>query len=183
MFFWVRKLHPLFDAYTGPYRLKHRYWIGLLLLVRVCLFLIFSFSASGPTINLVAIVVGAFCLLVYISVVGGIYKLWSLNVLENAFILNLGALSAAVGFYQDNTETVVPAITCTSVGVTFIVFVAIVFSHLVRKTSKSRVGEVLKSLVKRKSSKHGELPEATLHTQQHKTTVTWTIIAIDSDVS
>ena len=114
----------------------------------------------------------------YISLVGGIYKLWSLNVLENAFILNLGILSATVGFYQDNTDNVVPAITCTSVGITFIIFVAIVFGHLAHKVFKSCIG-VLKSLIKRKTSKHGELPEATLHTQQHETTVTQTIIAIN----
>jgi len=40
--FWIRKFKPLFDAYTGPYRDKHHYWIGLLLLVRAVLFLIFS---------------------------------------------------------------------------------------------------------------------------------------------
>ena len=32
LFFWVNKFKRLLDAYTGPYRDKHRYWTGLLLL-------------------------------------------------------------------------------------------------------------------------------------------------------
>ena len=154
VFFWVRKLHPLFDAYTGPYKVKHRYWTGLLLLVRVCLFLVFSLNSLGdPTINFLAVVAMTFCLLTYVSFTGGIYKLWFLNVLENAFILNLGLLSAAVGFYQNNTSTVVPAITCTSVGISFLLFVVIIFVHLVLKIVRSRQGRDLMDSVKWKRFK------------------------------
>ena len=164
VFFWVRKLHPLFDAYTGPFKVKHRYWTGLLLLVRVCLFLIFSLNSLGdPTINLLAIVAVSFCVLTYISLVGGIYKLWYLNLLENAFILNLGILSAGVGFYQDNTSTVVPAITCTSVGISFMLFAVIVFCHLVLKALKSRRGRTLNDTIQSKFLKtEGKEDEAEL---------------------
>ena len=151
LLFWVRRLYPLFDAYTGPYKIKHRYWTGLLLLVRVCLFLIFSVNSLGdPTINVLAVVATTFCLLTYISLIGGIYKLWFLNVLENVFLLNLGLLSAAVGFYQSSTTTVVPAITCISVGISFLLFVAIVFSHAFFRIMKTRKGRALKELVKTK---------------------------------
>ena len=162
--FWVRRLHPLFDAYTGPYKIKHRYWTGLLLLVRVCLFLIFSVNSLGdPTINVLAVVATTFCLLTYISLIGGIYKLWFLNVLENVFLLNLGLLSAAVGFYQSSTTTVVPAITCTSVGISFLLFVAIVFSHAFFRIMKTRKGRALKDLAKTKMfrSKDGGVTQRT----------------------
>ena len=33
--FWVQRLKPFFDAYTGPYKANHRYWMGLLLIVRI----------------------------------------------------------------------------------------------------------------------------------------------------
>ena len=151
VFFWIRKLHPLFDAYTGPFKIKHRYWTGLLLLVRVCLFLIFSLNSLGdPTINHLAVVAVSFCLLTYISLVGGIYKLWSLNLLENVSILNLGVLSAAVGLYQDNTSTVVPAITCTSVGISFVVFMLIILFHLAIKILNSQRGRTLNDTLQRK---------------------------------
>ena len=148
--FWIRKLHPLLDAYTGPFKIKHRYWTGLLLLVRVCLFLIFSLNSLGdPTINLLAVVAVSFYLLTHISLIGGVYKMWSLNLLENAFILNLGILSAAVGFYQDNTSTVIPAITCTSVGISFVLFAIIVLCHLVVKVLNSRRGHTLSHIIQR----------------------------------
>ena len=160
MFFWIRKLHPLFDAYTGPFKIKHRYWTGLLLLVRVCLFLIFTLNTLGdPTANLLAVVAFSFCLLTYISLVGGIYKLWSLNLLENVSILNLGILSAAVGLYQDNTSTVVPAVTCTSVGISFIVFMIIILYHLFMKVLNSQRGRTLNDTLRRKflKTEHEEL--------------------------
>ena len=73
--FWVKRLQPLFDAYTGPYKIKHRYWTGLLLLIRVCLFLVFSFNTSGnPLINMLATSVSMSCLFAYLSLIGGVYK-------------------------------------------------------------------------------------------------------------
>ena len=54
--FWVQKLKPFFDAYTGPYKVQHRYWTGLLLLVRIILLVIFSLNRSNDlTINLLCI--------------------------------------------------------------------------------------------------------------------------------
>ena len=40
--FWVQKFKPLFDAYTGPYKTSHRYWTGLLLVVRLVVLITFS---------------------------------------------------------------------------------------------------------------------------------------------
>ena len=73
--FWVGKLLPLFDAYTGPYKIKHRYWTGLLLLLRVGVFLVFSLNTRGdPTINLLIITALVICMFSYLSMVGGVYK-------------------------------------------------------------------------------------------------------------
>ena len=140
VFFWVQKLHPLFDAYTGPYKIKHRYWTGLLLLIRACLILTFSVNTLGdPTINLLAIFVVAFCLLAYLSMIGGIYKQWWLNLIEISFITNLGILSGAVGLYQNVTTGPVSKITQTSVIIAIIIFVTIVLYHLVMAILKIRV--------------------------------------------
>ena len=50
--FWVHRQMPLFDAYTGPYKHKHRYWTGLLLLTRILFILIFSLNISNnPSVN------------------------------------------------------------------------------------------------------------------------------------
>ena len=39
---WVNKLKPLFDAYTGPYKDRYRFWPGFLLLFLSILFFLFS---------------------------------------------------------------------------------------------------------------------------------------------
>ena len=46
---WVKnpKLKAILDTYHAPYKPKHRYWTGLLLLVRCALFLVFAFNISG----------------------------------------------------------------------------------------------------------------------------------------
>ena len=70
--FWVHRLMPLFDAYTGPYKLKNRYWTGLLLLVRVIFLPIFSTNfTNNPAINLLAVTVMSSIILTYLSSVGG----------------------------------------------------------------------------------------------------------------
>ena len=57
--FWVHQLKPLLDAYTGPYRLSHRYWTGLLLIVRVLLLISFSLNRNNnPATNLFIIMHG-----------------------------------------------------------------------------------------------------------------------------
>ena len=62
---WVNKLKPLFDAYTGPYKANHRYWTGLLLIVRIALLILFSLNQTkNPTINLLAITAASVTLLI-----------------------------------------------------------------------------------------------------------------------
>jgi len=41
------KLKAILDSYLAPYKLKHRYWTGLLLLLRCALFLVFAFNVAG----------------------------------------------------------------------------------------------------------------------------------------
>ena len=140
--FWVKRLQPLFDAYTGPYKIKHRYWTGLLLLIRVCLFLVFSFNTNGnPLINMLAISVSMSCLFAYLSLTGGVYKQWWLNLIETSFILNL-LISSIATFYQTNAAAIsVKSITYTSVGTAFALFVAIVLYHTVAKVLNTKQGQ------------------------------------------
>ena len=62
LFSWVNsaRLKPFMDAYHAPYKAKHRYWPGLLLVFRFVLLLVFAFNPQqDPGINLLAILVGA----------------------------------------------------------------------------------------------------------------------------
>ena len=130
--YWVHKLMPLLDAYTGPYKFKHRYWTGILLLVRVVFLLIFSLNISNnPAINLLAIAVITFTLFIYVSYVR-LYKYWVYSVLDISYLFNLALLSV-VTFYQIATEGKITFTTCVSVGIALCTLILIVVHHIVKR--------------------------------------------------
>ena len=72
---WVRstKLKHFIEPYHTPYKFKHCYWTGLLLFVRVFLYLVFAFNISGdPKVNLTTITL----------VIGGIFILQLKDILS-----------------------------------------------------------------------------------------------------
>ena len=128
-FVWVNKLKPLFDAYTGPYKDRYRYWTGLLLLVRIVLFIVFSTNTSGdPAINLLAIIIVIICLFVYLALFGGIYKIWLLNLLEYSSLLNLVILSVSM-LYMISTKETTHTLSQVSVSITLCTTVLIIAYH------------------------------------------------------
>lgn len=150
VFSWIGKLLPLFDAYTGPYKMKHRYWAGLLLLLRICIFIVFSLNTLGdPSINLLTITALVMCVFAYLSMVGGVYKRWYLNLIEMAFMLNLGILSAVCHYVLSADLSILPY-TNTSVAIAFVLFVCICFCHVALKIYDSRKGKMLLNLIKSK---------------------------------
>ena len=131
--FWVKKLKPLFDTYTGPYKDKHRYWTGVLLLVRIVLFLIFSTNTRGSAdINLLAVSLTVLFLLVCVALAGGVYKTWPLNIIEYSFLFNLGVLTSATLYTIINGQGQV-AVVYTSVSIAFAMFITIVAVHMLIK--------------------------------------------------
>ena len=101
--FWINKFKPLLDAYIGPYKDKHRYWTGFLLLLRIILFVVFSANISGnPSINLLAVIISATFILTYLAHVRGVYKQWPLNLLEYSFLFNLIILATITLYCQHN---------------------------------------------------------------------------------
>ena len=101
LFSWVSstRLKAFMDSYHAPYKAKHRYWPGLLLVLRFILFLVFAFEfdpqQDRTSINLLAILVGIGILVVWAWASGGVYRNWCLDALEGSFALNLIILSAA----------------------------------------------------------------------------------------
>ena len=164
---WVQKLKPLFDAYTGPYKDRHRYWTGLLLLVRIVLFLIISLNSRGKAdINLLAIISTVLLLLVHLAFAGGVYKTWYLNIIQYSFFLNLGILSSATFYTMVNGYGQI-AVVYTSVGIAFALFVVIAVFHVLAKfkflqefvsvVSKPRL-DVTRFRCKQKTSQHNSQP-------------------------
>ena len=137
---WMLRLKPFFDAYFGPLRGNHRYWIGVLLVTRGILLLVFgplNFT-NNPSVNLLAVNTVVLILLMYTNNfpsghmdmdggkyvrfwIGSHYKKWHLSLLESSFLFNLAILSAitlAIGKEA--------AVVHTSVGITFCQFIGVV---------------------------------------------------------
>ena len=129
---WVRnpKVKAILDSYHAPYKLKHRYWTGLLLLLRCALYLVFAFNVTGDdSINLLIISSTVLGTSVIFGLVGMVYKSWYLNALELSFILNLGILAAATHHVNQSGGSQA-AVAYTSVGIAFLAFVGIVSYHI-----------------------------------------------------
>ena len=125
---WLRRLKPLFDAYTGPYKDRHRYWTGLLLFVRVGIFLVFAVIQNvldQPSLSLLAIIFVAVSLLCFQGMVGGVYKVVYINFLESFFLANLVCFSSAT-FYTSLTGGNQAISVYISVGLALAVFMVIV---------------------------------------------------------
>ena len=144
LFSWVNsaRLKPFMDSYHAPYKAKHRYWPGLLLLLRFALFLVFAFQfnphQNKRSINLLVVLVGAGVLVVWAWVSGGVYRNWHLDALEGTFALNLIILAASTMYI--NTYHVSPSesdqlvLGYTSVSIAFATFIGILVFHVANVT-------------------------------------------------
>ena len=105
LFSWVNsaRLKPFIDAYHAPYKARHRYWPGLLLVLRLVLLLVFALEFNpqqDSSITLLAILVATGALQMWAWVSGGVYRNWCLDALESSFALNLIILVGATFYVQ-----------------------------------------------------------------------------------
>ena len=125
----LRWLKPFLDAYYGPFKDKHHYWVGVLLAVRGVLFVFFaSFLAVENNVNLLLISIFSLAILLYTSFTKRLYKKTYATILENVCFLNLGVLGIGtlyIRFVGGNQE----ALVTTSVGIAFLEFCGITIFH------------------------------------------------------
>jgi len=102
---WVVRMKPLFDAYSGPYKDRYRFWTGFILSCLNCLFLVFSFNSLGePALNLLAVSLVSILMLAVLLALHGVYRKWPVDVLEASFYTNL-AVTASAAFYTSQQNT------------------------------------------------------------------------------
>ena len=129
--FWMAKFKPLFDAYMGPCKDNCRYSVGLLLLVRVILFLVFSANVFGdPAINLLAIIAMVICICIHRTLISGVYKHQYLNAIEYSFLVNIILLSSSALYTTRNSNGRQEIVAYISAGIAFATFIAIILYHL-----------------------------------------------------
>ena len=138
-FSWVNKLKPFMDSYHAPYKAKHRYWPGLLLVLRFVLFLVFAFNPQqDPSINLLAILVGAGMLHMWAWFSGGVYRNWCLDALEGSFMVNLTILVAAT-YHVNHSKGNQYAAGYTSVSIALITFIGILTYHIFQQLKHTKL--------------------------------------------
>ena len=108
IFCWINnsKVKAFLDSYHGPFCVKHRYWPGLLLLLRVILLPPVAFYDAR--VNLLAVSTVVIAILTWAWMAGGMYKNRWLDVLEASMMLNLGILTAATYYYKMNISIIQP---------------------------------------------------------------------------
>ena len=132
LFSWVNsaRLKPFMDSYHAPYKAKHRYWPGLLLVLRFSLLLVFALNRQqDPSINLLAILVGAGIPHLWSWVSGGLYRNWCLDALEGSFMLNLTILAAAT-YHVKLSKGNQLAVGYTSMSIALVTFITILIYHI-----------------------------------------------------
>ena len=171
-FSWVWKMKPLFDAYTGPYKNKHRYWTGLLLLLRVVLFAVYSMNTAGdPAINLLATTIAMLLILAHLVYVGNPYKSKVLGGLEFSFFFNLITLSISSLFalYIAQGQEIVTDI---SVLLCLLTFCGIVIAHAYKSILSLRVIRRWMENRESRSNQEGDEETTTMSKRQEHAQVT-----------
>ena len=108
---WVNKLKPFLDSYQAPFKDRYRFWPGVLLFIRLPLYLLFILSDSTP-VKMLAIIA---CVLMYLCIAVGlsVYKKWYDLLIEMAFIANVLILSASVAINNGGSREIIISICAT----------------------------------------------------------------------
>lgn len=149
---WILKLKPFIDAHMGPYKDKHRYWTGLLLLIRAGIFLFFTLNSNGnPLINAALVMFITLCLIFYLLFIRGVYKSRLLNIVEVAFLLNLCILSTSsflkVLFKSQPYQRTSLYIAYVSAGGAFVYSCLVILYHLAVRISATSLGKCIGEIV------------------------------------
>ena len=117
----MSRFDPVYDAYFAPLKDKHRYWFGLLLLVRGILLAIFTFVYPiAPNLSLYLVQIFAAFLLCYANF-KSVYKRKSVQIVENMFLINLIIIAGTPLIGEDRKIVGV----YTSIAITFTIFLGI----------------------------------------------------------
>ena len=139
IFKWTRdpKIQTFVETHHTPYSPKHRYWTGLLLIVRIILYIVATVNVSNnPTISLTAVIFTICFILGLKAFIGSrLYRKWSIDVLETFFYLNILFYAVFTWYSLSNTGSNQKAAAYTSVIITFIVLLFIILYHVYTYTS------------------------------------------------
>lgn len=129
---WSLKLSMFIETSLAPYNPRNRYWTGLLLFIRVILYIASTANVSNnPRVDILTIGVVMMIIILFheiISVRSRVYKKWPLELLEITCFVNLTLFSFATLFAQENEKATL-SIAYTSVTITLCLFLGVLLYH------------------------------------------------------
>ena len=151
---WVRhqRLCMFLEPYHAPYTFKHRYWTGLLLLVRAVLYIISAANVSNdPGIELIAVGIAMTGLLLLKGYSQGarLYRKAFIDLLEMICYVNI-LLSCLAVFFVLNGHRDTDIIAYISGSVTFVLLMFVLAYHVFTEFySKCKCTQISPSTVRR----------------------------------
>ena len=175
-FGWVKNqnLIHFLEPYHAPYTFKHRYWTGLLLLVRVVLYIISATNVSGdPRVALVSTVSLITFLLLLKGFLGArLYKTTLVDLLEVFMYFNLLMFSALSWYALETNSPRQQAIAYTSISITIFLLLIVILYHVYKytgATTKFRRSLHFKKLSTKLHCLNKEEPEQYTRQNEHDT--------------
>ena len=155
----VQRLKPLLDAFQGPYKDRFHWWPGLMLFIRIILFIALTANTTHDP-RLSALFVGVTTFPLALFSFRGVYKNKLLNLNDTAininmvvFILwslfNYSACASKTQFTKQQQATAY-----TMISVFYILFMAVLVYHICKKLTDLGVPHYVYNLCRRQ----GEMP-------------------------
>ena len=167
LFKWVRynRLQLFIEPFHAPYTFKHRYWTGLLLLVRVVLYLASALNVTGaPAVNLLVTGVVVFTLFILmVAFHGPIYRKLPIEFLEITCYINIIVLSFAT-FYTLEVKSGQFIVGYISVTATISLFLVVITYHIFTEMCSKTT--LWKTLMKKRVNSNCETEDRILYYQQ-----------------
>ena len=159
----IQRLKPVLDAFQGPYKDKFRWWPGLMLVVRIILFIALTANTTHDPRLSVLLVALAVSTLIPVGLIwfGGVYKNRVLITLETATNFNLLIFAVWSQFnysaYGNKAELSnhQQAAAYTMISIFYALLMGVLFYHIAKKLTDLGIPDYLRNVIRRHREQEG----------------------------
>ena len=160
----IQRLKPILDAFQGPYKDKFRWWPGLMLVVRIILFIALTANTTHDPRRSVLLVALAVSTLIPVGLIwsGGVYKNRLLIILETALYSNLLVFAVWSLFnysaYGNKAELSKhqQAAAYTMISIFYALLMGVLFYHIAKKLTDLGIPGYLLNFIRRRCEPQGD---------------------------
>ena len=177
LFKWVARFQPFFETITGPCNFNYAFWPGYLFFMRAGYLIYQSFTLDGPLHDQLFTTSGIAMVTIIFSFLGpkGVYKKWSLNILELSLLVNFAITSLLVANgLRKNSHTV--AVNTPRVSVAIALFTVLAY-HFRSCIGVKRLKKIIVACITYVSAKRSKV-----YRQDFPPVVTRTDVTVSSSV-